>query len=55
MKTGECPTRKKTGKGKRKKQEEKRVATEGAVNKVFCPEIMKNLSPAHSQTIKAEI
>ena len=31
-----------------KKQEEKRVATEGAVNKVFCPQIMKNLSPAYS-------
>lgn len=55
MKTGECPTRKKkTGKGKQKKHKEKRVATEGAVNKVFCPQIMKNLSPAHSQTMKAE-
>lgn len=40
---------------KQKKQEEKRVATEGAVNKIFCPQSMKNLSPAHSQTIKAEI
>lgn len=56
MKNKECPTRKKkTGKGKQKKQEEKRVATEGAVNKIFCPQIMKNLSPAHSQTTKAEI
>ena len=56
MKTDECPTRKnKTGRGKHKKQEEKRVATEGAVNKVFCPQIMKNLSPAYSQTIKVEI
>ena len=43
MKNGECPTRKKkTGKGKQKKQEEKRVATENAVNKIFCPQIMKN-------------
>ena len=41
--------------GKQKKQEEKRVATENAVNKIFCPQIMKNLSPAHSQTTKAEI
>ena len=56
MKNGECLTRKKkTGKGKQKKQEEKRVATGGAVNKIFCPQSMKNLSPAHSQTIKAEI
>lgn len=55
MKNKECPTRKKkTGKGKQKKQEEKRVATEGAVNKIFCPQIMKNPSPAHSQTTKAE-
>ena len=56
MKNGEYPTRKKkTGKGKQKKQEEKRVATEDAVNKIFCPQIMKNLSPAYSQTIKVEI
>ena len=56
MKTGECPTRKKkTGKGKHEKQEEKRVATEGAVNKVFCPQIMKHVSPAYSQTINEEI
>ena len=56
MKTGECPKRKKkTGKGKHKKQEEKTVATEDAVNKVFCPQIMKHVSPAYSQTINEEI
>ena len=45
MKNKECPTRKKkTGKGKQKKQEEKRVATEGAVNKIFCPQIMKSVT-----------
>ena len=56
MKNGECPKRKKkTGKGKQKKQGKKRVETGGAVNEVFCPQIMKNLSRTHSKTIKTEI